>query len=120
MGDLEWSATLKRCDCAEPEEVFTGSACTPCDETTNAKGVSTQFPGQCECLIKDMKWDKTQLKCVCSNANAVLFTDEDGVVSCKVCGSTINSLTTRISDTQCDCPDGLEWTDNEGCACPND
>ncbi len=98
IGDLEWSPTLKRCDCADPE-VFTGDACTACDETANAKGVSTKFPGQCECLTNDMKWDKTQLKCVCSNPNAVLFTDEDDVVSCKVCGSTINSLNQKLSDT---------------------
>jgi hypothetical protein len=97
IGSLEWSATLKRCDCADPE-VFTGDSCIPCDATTNAKAVSTKTAGQCECLTKDMKWDSTQLKCVCSNANAVLFT-VDSVVSCKVCGSTINSLTSRFSDT---------------------
>lgn len=45
-----------------------------------------------------MKWDATNLKCICANPNAVLFT-VDEVVSCKVCGSTINSLSSRASDT---------------------
>ena len=116
IGDLIWSATLKRCDCADPA-VYTGDACTTCDATTNAKGVSTKTAGQCECLTKDMKWDSTKLSCVCSNANAVLFTVTE-VVSCKVCGSTINSLSSSNSATSCDCPDGLTWTDNVGCACP--
>ena len=117
IGDLIWSATLKRCDCDEGS-VYTGDACTLCDATTNSKAVSTKIAGECECLAKDMRWDATQLKCVCSNANAVIFTVEE-VVSCKVCGSTINSLTTRNSDLSCDCPTGLTWTDNVGCACPD-
>ena len=97
IGDLIWSATLKRCDCEEGS-VYTGDACTLCDATTNSKAVSTKSAGQCECIAKDMKWDATQLKCVCAISNAVLFT-VDEVVSCKVCGSTINSLPDRVIDT---------------------
>jgi hypothetical protein len=116
IGDLIWSATLKRCDC-EAGSVYTGDACTLCDATTNSKAVSTKIAGQCECIAKDMKWDATQLKCVCAISNAVLFT-VDEVVSCKICGSTINSSPDRLSDISCDCPTGLTWTDNVGCACP--
>lgn len=103
LGDLKWNATLKRCDCATEGEVYTGDACTACDATINAKGVSTKSAGQCECLTKDMKWDSKALSCVCTNVNAVIFTVDD-VVSCKVCGTSINSLSNSDSTKSCACP----------------
>lgn len=64
-----------------------------------------------------MKWSNTEYKCGCSNANAVIWNINE-IISCKICGSTINALATKSSDTACNCPDGLTWSDNVGCICP--
>ena len=65
-----------------------------------------------------MKWDSKALSCVCTNVNAVIFTVDD-VVSCKVCGTSINSLSNSDSTKSCACPQGLTWEDNKGCVCPS-
>lgn len=117
IDGLSWNVTSKRCDCDDPA-VYAGGKCVTCDEAIFSKGVDYKNAGKCLCVSTDMKWSSTDLKCGCSNPNAVIWTI-DSVISCKVCGSTVNSLSTKDTDTSCNCPDGLTWTDNVGCLCPD-
>lgn len=63
-----------------------------------------------------MKWDKDKKTCVCSNNISVIFNNDD-VITCKICGSSLNSLSRRINGLTCSCPTGLSWVNNVGCVC---
>ena len=63
-----------------------------------------------------MKWDKDKKTCVCSSNNSVIFNNDD-VITCKICGSSLNSLSRRTNGLTCSCPTGLSWVNNVGCVC---